>query len=159
MLQNTWRWKHYAKQLARALGIAQWKHCKNHFRICKHRHTRYHPKIFMKNLNLKRLNEWCGTHRCTQNMKTQVRSKKVEKKWYKVIQPLWRPNYTKSLNANNFSCNCKNIKTTSNVGPNICVSYVKEGKTQMGGYHYKAKSAKVSQNKQCSSQWVPLSCT
>ncbi len=31
-------------------------------------------------------------------------------------------------NANNSSCNRKNARTTSNVGPTICVSSTKEGK-------------------------------
>ncbi len=35
-------------------------------------------------------------------------------------------------NPNNSSCNHKNVKTTSNVGPIICVSSTKEGKTQVG---------------------------
>ncbi len=39
--------------------------------------------------------------------------------------------YTESPNVNNSSCNHYNAKTTSNVGPTICVSFAKEGKTQV----------------------------
>jgi hypothetical protein len=35
MLQNTYKWKHYMKQIAKALGIAQQEHCKNIMKICK----------------------------------------------------------------------------------------------------------------------------
>ncbi len=37
----------------------------------------------------------------------------------------------KSLNADNSSYNCKNIRPTYDVRPPICVSFAKEGKTQV----------------------------
>jgi hypothetical protein len=39
--------------------------------------------------------------------------------------------YIKSHNANNSCNNRKNTRTTSDVGPPICVSFAKEGKTQV----------------------------
>jgi len=62
--------------------------------------------------------------------------------------------YLKSLNADNSSYNCKNIRSTYDVRPIICVSFAKEGKenTNMVGYYCRANSTKVSQSKQHSSQ-------
>jgi len=40
--------------------------------------------------------------------------------------------YTKSPNAQNSCCNCKKTRTTSNVGPTICVTSANEGKMQVG---------------------------
>jgi len=39
--------------------------------------------------------------------------------------------YIESPNANNFSYNRKNVKTTSDAGLAICVSFANEGKTQV----------------------------
>jgi hypothetical protein len=39
--------------------------------------------------------------------------------------------YTKSLNVQNFYCNCKKTGTTSYVRPTICVSSTNKGKTQV----------------------------
>jgi len=74
------------------LSIAQWKHRKICLRICKHRETKYHRKIFVKSLSHKWLNKL--SHWCAQNTKTQIKSKKTKKKWYKVIWPLCTPSYT-----------------------------------------------------------------
>jgi hypothetical protein len=52
-LQYTWRWEHYMKQIAWALGVAQRKIRKSRLKICKHKETRYHPKIIMESLNHK----------------------------------------------------------------------------------------------------------
>jgi hypothetical protein len=41
-------------------------------------------------------------------------------------------NCIESPNANNSSYNYKNVRTASNVGPTICLSSAKEGKTQVG---------------------------
>jgi hypothetical protein len=76
------------------LGIAQWKHHESYLRICKHRETRYHPKILMKSLSHKWLNKLFRSHWCAQNTKIQIKSEKTKRKWYRVIQPLWRPSYT-----------------------------------------------------------------
>jgi hypothetical protein len=136
MLQNTYRWEHCTKQVAWVLGVTQWKHCKSLMRICKHRATRYRLEILMESLNHKWFNKWCGSHQCTQNIKTRVRSKKTKNKWYKMVQPSRRPNYTFCWlhwkpYVDNSSCNCKNVRTTYNAGPTICVSSAKEGKTQV----------------------------
>jgi hypothetical protein len=40
--------------------------------------------------------------------------------------------YTKRPNVDNSSDNHKNVRNTYNVGPTICVSFVKERKTQVG---------------------------
>jgi len=54
-----------------------------------------------------------------------------------MVQPLRRPSYTlrsciESPNAENSSYNRKNVGTTFDGGPTICVSFVKGGKTQVG---------------------------
>ncbi len=89
--------------------------------------------------------------------KTQLKIRKSKRSDIKWSNPYGNQTthfvgYTESPNANNSYCNCKNTKTTSNAGPNICVSFIKKRKTQVGGCHYKMKSVKVNQNKQCSSQ-------
>jgi hypothetical protein len=50
MLQNIWKWEHYTKQGAWALGVTQQKHRKSHLKICNHRETKYCPKILMEKL-------------------------------------------------------------------------------------------------------------
>jgi len=90
ILQNIWRWTHCTKQVTRMLGITQRKDYKSHLKICKHKETKYRPEILMENLSYKQLNKWCGSHWCIQNMKTRVGSKKVGRKWYKMVQPLKR---------------------------------------------------------------------
>jgi hypothetical protein len=49
--------------------------------------------------------------------------------------------YTKSFNANNSCYDHRNTKTTSDVGPTICVSSTKESKV---GYYYMTKSVKMN---------------
>jgi hypothetical protein len=119
------------KQISQELGITQQKHRTGGL---QHRETKYCPKIFMESLNHKQLNKWCGSDRCTKNMKTWIGNKKTNKKWYIVVQPLMRPHFdgcAKTPNAGNFSYNCKNTRTTSDAGPIIRVSFAKEGKTQV----------------------------
>jgi hypothetical protein len=67
---------------------------------------------------------------------------------------------TKSPNVDNSSYNHKNVGTSFDVGPTICVSSTKEGKNKNRvGCYCKVKNTKVNQSKQHSSQWIPLSCT
>jgi FPC/CPF motif-containing protein YcgG len=70
-------------------------------------------------------------------MKTQVKSKKAMRKIYRMVQLCANQithfvGYIESLNADNFSCNRKNARTTSNAKFIKCVSSPKEGKTQVG---------------------------
>ncbi len=52
MLQNTWKWKHYTKQVTKVLSIAQQKHRKSCLKICKYNETIYHPSKILKS--------WCS---------------------------------------------------------------------------------------------------
>jgi hypothetical protein len=64
--------------------------------------------------------------------------------------------YVKRLNANNSSCNCKNVGTTFDARPTMCIIHQGKENTSKVGCCYMVKSVKVSQSKQHSSQWVPL---
>jgi hypothetical protein len=66
--------------------------------------------------------------------------------------------YTKRLNVNNSSCNCKNVRTTFDARLAMCIIHQGKENTSKVGCYYMVKSVKVSQNKQHSSQWVPLLC-
>jgi hypothetical protein len=55
-------------------------------------------------------------------------------KWFNLLedQATHFDEYTESPNANNSSYKCKNVRSTSNAGLAICVSFANEGKTQVG---------------------------
>jgi hypothetical protein len=137
MLQNTYKWEHYIKQVAQVLGISQREHCKSHLRICKHRNIRYCPKIFMESLN-KQFNEWCGFHRCTQIYeKPNSRVRKLGRNYIEWFNPCGDQTthfdtYIENPNVDNSSCNHKNVRTTFDAKPTICVSSAKERKTKIG---------------------------
>jgi hypothetical protein len=133
MLQNPWRWEHCTKKVTQALGIAQWEHHKSRLKICKHKETRYHPKIFMESFNHKLLNKWCGSSITPKiwKLKSKVRkSGKSDREW---SNPYGNQatHFTGCTNAKKISCNCKNVRTTYDARLNICVSSNKEKKTQV----------------------------
>jgi hypothetical protein len=118
------------------LGVAQQNHHKNHMKICKHKETRYHLKILMESFKHKGFNKWCGSHLCTKIWKPKSRVRKLggnEIEWSNPwgFQTTHFTDYIERPNTNNYSYNRKNVGTTFDARPIICVSSAKERKTQV----------------------------
>jgi len=77
MLQNTWKQKHYTKQVVKELGITQRKHHKNHLRIYKH----IIPRSSWRDLTT---NDSTNDLDPTDAPKIQKPESRV-RKWYKVV--------------------------------------------------------------------------
>ncbi len=86
----------------------------------------------MESLDHKWFNKWWGSHWCTQNTKLGIRKpRENDIKLFNLFkdQAIYFDGYTESLNANNYSYNCKNARATFDAWFAICVSFTKEGKT------------------------------
>jgi len=145
------------EQVTKVFGIIQQERHKNHLKIYKHKESKYHSKIFVKNLNHKWFNKWFGSHQCAQNTKTQVGNKKAKRKWYKTIQPLSKPKLHTLLAALKFLMPKNPILIIKKQEPHWCGTYYMHiipqwrENTSKVGCCYRMKNEKINQIKQHSS--------
>ncbi len=124
------------KQIAKMLCIAQWKHCKNHLKIYKHRRLNIVPRSSWKTSTINDSTNDLDPTSVPKIWKLKLGVRKLKGNDIECSdlcgdQIMHFIGYIESPNAKNSCYNRKKIGTTSNARPTICVSFANKWKTQV----------------------------